>query len=132
MKWNKASFMKFESVKYPESHLVEWPLERRHCLNSRTKVANKDRQQKQIFSWLPTNKQLYKYTYVQTYNLSQEQIFKQKWQKFAKKSGKKIRTKVIKIFKQKWQIKIVSKSKYSPVGLFTEVEIASPALNLAR
>ena len=53
--------MKFESVKYPESHLLEWPLERRHCLNRG---------------------------------------------------------------EQKWEIKIVSKSKYSPVGLFTEVEIA--------
>ena len=58
---NKVSFMKFESVKYPESHLLEWPLERRHCLNRG---------------------------------------------------------------EQKWEIKIVSKSKYSPVGLFTEVEIA--------
>ena len=36
------------------------------------------------------------------------------------------------IFKGKWQIKIVSKSKYSPVGLFTEVEIASPSLNFAE
>ena len=35
MRSNKVSFMKFESVKYPESHLLEWPLERRHCLNSR-------------------------------------------------------------------------------------------------
>ena len=61
MRSNKVSFMKFESVKYPESHLLEWPLERRHCLNRG---------------------------------------------------------------EQKWEIKIVSKSKYSPVGLFTEVEIA--------
>ena len=61
MRSNKVSFIKFESVKYPESHLLEWPLERRHCLNRG---------------------------------------------------------------EQKWEIKIVSKSKYSPVGLFTEVEIA--------
>ena len=36
--------------------------------------------------------------------------------KYSKENGE--------IFKGKWQIKIVSKSKYSPVGLFTEVEIA--------
>ena len=39
--------------------------------------------------------------------------------KYSKENGE--------IFKGKWQIKIVSKSKYSPVGLFTEVEIASPS-----
>ena len=84
MKWNKASFMKFESVKYPESHLVEWPLERRHCLNSRTKVANKDRQQKQIFSWLPTNKQIYIGSHIQ----------------FVTRAN--IQTKMAKVCKEKW------------------------------
>ena len=72
MRSNKVSFIRFESVKYPESHLVEWPLERRDCLNSRTKVANKDRQQKQIFPIYSPNIQIYKHINMQIIIYSKE------------------------------------------------------------
>ena len=122
MRSNKGSFMKFESVKYPESHLVEWALERRHCLNSRTKVANKDRQQKQIFSCLPSNVQIYKYIETKVakifngkwwdiqrkrvkYSKKYAEIFKGKLLKYSKEGGWNIQRKMVKYSKESgWNI----------------------------